>query len=148
MKEEQKVWLENLGIAVPVFKLIKEEGKVIIRVSNVAKDIAQQAYIHKQEFVTYWYGKNAGGNRLIDKNKKIVRKYGTYKRKQNCEDCGKIEYIRPAEYDKDGFLIRKAKVRERNYLTIHHLDHNPENNAHSNLRTLCKDCHNKIHAKE
>ena len=30
-------------------------------------------------------------------------------------------------------------------LTVHHKDENPLNNDLSNLRILCKDCHNKIH---
>jgi len=28
-------------------------------------------------------------------------------------------------------------------LTIAHLDHTPENNAHDNLRALCQRCHNR-----
>lgn len=32
-------------------------------------------------------------------------------------------------------------------LTVAHLDHNPENNQPSNLRSLCQRCHNRYDAK-
>ena len=79
---------------------------------------------------------------------KVDRKYGNYKRKDFCEKCGKKETCKSAEYDELGFLIRKGRVRDRNYLTIHHKDHNPLNNEHSNLQTLCRYCHNDIHKND
>lgn len=79
---------------------------------------------------------------------KVDRKYGDYKRKVYCEKCGKLEFKEKATYDNDGFLIRKAKMKERNYLTIHHIDHNPLNNEHGNLQTLCRYCHQEIHKGE
>lgn len=80
--------------------------------------------------------------------KKKVWKFGNYKRKDYCEKCGKKEFGRGKEYDADGFMTRKGKKKDRNYLTIHHIDHNRENSANSNLQTLCKDCHNDIHRGE
>jgi len=59
--------------------------------------------------------------------------YTVYKEKE-CKDCGVKD-----ERDSDGFIIRKAK------LTVHHIDNDPSNNELSNLVTLCRKCHDKIH---
>lgn len=76
----------------------------------------------------------------------MKRSYAYQKhRKEFCEKCGYVELAAKAEYDSEGFLIRKGR-RDRNYMTVHHIDHNPRNNKLSNLQTLCRFCHNKIHA--
>lgn len=31
------------------------------------------------------------------------------------------------------------------YLTVHHIDLNPQNSEDDNLITLCNDCHNRVH---
>ena len=63
--KETKIWLENLKIEVPIYKLNKKNSQVIIRTSDIPTKIAKKAKIDEQKFVTYWYGKNAGGNKLI-----------------------------------------------------------------------------------
>lgn len=47
-------------------------------------------------------------------------------RKSYCEHCG-IEDVR---------------------FEVHHIDHNPHNNDHSNLLNLCSKCHQELHARE
>ena len=76
---------------------------------------------------------------------KVDRKYNGYVRKEHCEICGKKDDKSKDVRDEQGFLLRKGRVRDRNYLTIHHIDHNPMNSNHNNLQTLCRDCHNEIH---
>ena len=58
-------------------------------------------------------------------NYKLRMLYKKY-RKTECEICG----------------IDKKQVRA---LTVHHIDHNRENNDPSNLMTLCRDCHDNEH---
>jgi 5-methylcytosine-specific restriction endonuclease McrA len=58
-------------------------------------------------------------------------------KKLHCEVCGD-----GAEYDKDGFLLRKTR---RSQITIHHIDGNYLNNNPENLKTLCRKCHSDIH---
>lgn len=31
--------------------------------------------------------------------------------------------------------------------TVHHIDENPENNAPENLRSMCEDCHERLHGR-
>lgn len=59
----------------------------------------------------------------------------TQHKKQNCEICGTGSEKR----DSDGFLSSKI------HLTIHHIDRYVTNNDPSNLQTLCRPCHDKIH---
>jgi hypothetical protein len=66
MAKKYRAYLANLGIEVPVFKLHEEKGQVEILVSDIPKDIAMRAAIAGSKTVKYWYGANAGGNRLID----------------------------------------------------------------------------------
>lgn len=54
-------------------------------------------------------------------------------KKDKCEDCGAIEH----------YYVDKYRVR-RKILTVHHMDGNIENNDSTNLRTLCKKCHQEI----
>jgi len=65
MKQQLFVWLANLGIEVPVYKFDKKKKQVTIKVSDVPKKLARSAGINKQEFATYWVGKNTGGNKLV-----------------------------------------------------------------------------------
>lgn len=79
MKTQAKVWLANLGIEVPVYKLDKKNKMVTIKVSDVPSKIAKAAKINKEKFLKYWYGKNAGGNKLILPKKPRNRFYGMVK---------------------------------------------------------------------
>lgn len=58
-------YLANLGINVPVQKVIEEEHKMVIRTKDIPGKIAKRAGI-TGETVTYWYGSAGGGNKLID----------------------------------------------------------------------------------
>lgn len=59
-----KIYLANLNVEVPVWKLDEEKGQVVIRVSDIPKKKASFAYIDKQMFVRYWY-RNGGRNRFV-----------------------------------------------------------------------------------
>jgi hypothetical protein len=74
-----KVWLANLGIEVPVAKLDKKNKMVTIRVSDIPSKIARSAKINKEKFVKYWYGKDGGGNKLIEAKKPRNKFYGIVK---------------------------------------------------------------------
>lgn len=65
-QKKYKAYLANLDVEVPVCSVNEDEGKMTIRVSDIPKEKARAAAIHTQEYVTYWYGENAGGNRLIE----------------------------------------------------------------------------------
>lgn len=67
-------------------------------------------------------------------HEELFLEYAPYK-KPSCEDCGTGNEKR----DTDGFL--RSKIR----LTIHHIDENVRNNDPSNLSTLCRKCHDKLH---
>lgn len=73
-KKKLRVWLENLGIEVPVYQLHEADGQVSILVADVPKKIAARAGL-KGKTVRYWYGKNAGGNRLIE-DVRVTQKEG------------------------------------------------------------------------
>jgi len=79
MKTQYKVWLANLGIEVPVYKLDKKNKMVTIKVSDIPSKIAKKAKINKEETVKYWYGKNSGGNKLITPKKPREKFYGIVK---------------------------------------------------------------------
>ena len=76
MKIKAKVWLANLGIEVPVYKLDKKNKMVTIKVSDIPSKIAKKAKINGEETVKYWYGKNAGDNKLIMPRKVQPKVYG------------------------------------------------------------------------
>lgn len=63
-ENKQKVFLANLGIEVPIYELDEEKSQVVIRVSDIPEHIAKSAYL-TGKFARYWYGENAGGNRLV-----------------------------------------------------------------------------------
>lgn len=65
-------------------------------------------------------------------------------RKDYCEKC-LIKESQMGVRDEDGFLIKKDP---KNFLTVHHIDHDPSNNEISNLQTLCLPCHTETHRKE
>lgn len=64
-KKKLRVWLENLGMEVPVYQLDKKNQMATILVSDVPVKIARNAGLTGKT-VKYWYGENAGGNRLVD----------------------------------------------------------------------------------
>lgn len=41
-----------------------------------------------------------------------------------------------------------AECHTASNLTIHHIDGNPNNDSFSNLKRLCRDCHDRIHGIE
>ena len=63
---------------------------------------------------------------------KLHSLYSKY-RKDTCEKCGKKAMDTSLGY------LRKT------ILTVHHIDHNRQNNDPSNLMTLCRYCHDKEH---
>lgn len=66
-KKNLRIWLENLGIEVPVYKLHEADGQAEILMSDIPKDVAKKAGLSaNQKTVVYWYGENAGGNHLIE----------------------------------------------------------------------------------
>jgi 5-methylcytosine-specific restriction endonuclease McrA len=62
-----------------------------------------------------------------------------------CQACGK-QCLRPEQVA----AAHKADVRAWACytLTVHHLDHNPGNNARHNLIALCAPCHRRAHARD
>jgi len=62
-------------------------------------------------------------------------------KKNYCEECGTTG-LPIGRRDEDGYLISKSS---NNPLTVHHIDHNRDNNDVSNLQTLCTMCHRKKH---
>ncbi len=69
MKNQNKklrIYLANLGIEVPVESLDKAGGKATVLVSDIPVKIARDAGLVGQKTATYWYGPNAGGNKLVE----------------------------------------------------------------------------------
>lgn len=64
-KTKARIFLANLGIEVPVESIDRKHSKVTILVSDIPAKIAKRAGL-TGERVKYWYGPNAGGNRLIE----------------------------------------------------------------------------------
>ena len=58
----------------------------------------------------------------------------------HCEECG-LAGLTPDLYDRWQEPNLKARIIE-----VHHLDCNPANCSHQNLRCLCKRCHTAAHA--
>lgn len=73
------------------------------------------------------------------KNWKEIRSSILERANNRCEFCG-VENHSMRLNPKTG---KEVKI----ILTIAHLDHQPENCAHSNLRVLCQRCHNQYDAK-
>jgi len=71
----------------------------------------------------------------MGKPQKGDRSYILY-RKDACEECGS----KNTYYAGDYLVVRKI-------LTVHHIDHNHQNNDPKNLQTLCRKCHDKKHNK-
>ena len=74
-------------------------------------------------------------------NHHVYTKY----RNITCNRCGTIDCS--YQRDSDGFIIRRFrdKYNLSTQLTIHHIDHNRNNDAPENLETLCTYCHNEEH---
>lgn len=68
-----------------------------------------------------------------EKHQKYFNEYRKHVKK-NCEACGSTSL-----YDKDGFLVRRM------FLTVHHIDGEVAHNDPTNLMTLCRNCHDKVH---
>ncbi len=87
--------------------------------------------------------KNGESNKkLITKRKRksryhtvMKRKLGECKLNWKCENCGVL-----------GKEIQYLKT-PYNYIDIHHIDNDRLNNVESNLKVLCRKCHEKIHCK-
>lgn len=58
------VYLANLDVTVPVVSIDPVEEKVVVKVSDIPADKAKVAGLSEQEFATYWYGVNGGGNTI------------------------------------------------------------------------------------
>lgn len=57
-----------------------------------------------------------------------------------CEQCGAgggSFVMRLVQISGDEYRIRRVQIQ----LGVAHLDHNPENNAETNLKALCRRCH-------
>lgn len=54
----------------------------------------------------------------------------------NCEFCGLANYS----------IVQRGEKEVKVILTIAHLDHDPRNNDHGNLKALCQKCHNTYDA--
>ncbi len=78
-----------------------------------------------------------------DKLRQQLSQHWVFKKKSACESCGQPDATRRV-YDEDGYLLRVQKNKV-NYLTIHHIDGNIENNTDENLQTLCRLCHEALH---
>jgi hypothetical protein len=61
-----RVYLANLDTVVPIWDINWSEMKVVVRIKDIPADIARRAMLGVHEYVTYWFGENAGGNRLIE----------------------------------------------------------------------------------
>ena len=72
-----------------------------------------------------------------NRREKLYELYKNIPLKDFCEECNISGSIR----DSNGFLLRKVR------LTRHHIDYNAENNSPSNIKTLCRKCHDKEHMK-
>lgn len=91
--------------------------------------------------------------------KKIEKKrYASYARMKYCsQECNyDFRELIKLEYDKfRGDICEICGVSEsgfsdnyNNALAVHHKDMNPANNNKSNLLTVCKLCHAKLHKKK
>lgn len=80
------------------------------------KIIRKESYKHKK------YCEEECAILLREKTREIYLKY----RKSECEKCGESNKV--------------------SILLVHHLDKNQRNNSISNLITLCRKCHSKIHS--
>lgn len=129
----KKAWNEGFGDYVmgeknPMFGktawsngLTKETHPSLQRISDKLK--GDQCYLWKdgRSFKEY--------SRTFYDIREIIKKRDDYK----CRMCNKIE-----------ILIQKEDSLNRG-LVIHHIDENKLNNDESNLLSLCRSCHKKIH---
>lgn len=66
MQKKYKIYLANLDVSLPVSYVDFTESKAIIRVSDATPEIRRKGAWGNVEYITYWFGKNAGGNHLLD----------------------------------------------------------------------------------
>ena len=73
---------------------------------------------------------------------RIARERLVKRAKDRCEQC---------RVHNRALVVREGGRKVRIVLTMAHLDHNPANNQHSNLKLLCQRCHlayDQLHHKE
>lgn len=89
--------------------------------------------------------------KLYPANWPEISEYIRFKRANNkCENCGAVNHSYVNKFSRQ-ICLRDEDNAIQIVLTTAHLDHNPENCEHDNLKALCQKCHNnydKEHRRE
>jgi len=84
-------------------------------------------------------------------NWKEISEHIRFNRADNkCEVCGAINYSYINKHNRE-LCLSDEDSAIRVILTVAHLDHQPENCNHDNLKAMCQKCHNnydKHHRKQ